>query len=363
MATIPPARIAQLKSPLVLLVAAALMAGGVSWLAYHYLQQREASIKEEIAARGKQSSVPKVAVAVPLKDVPVGTVLNKNNFVSRPVEADLVYPDSILAADFPAMEGMKLARPVLRGRPVRLTDLTAPEVRDVAAILPAGQRAFTIDIDNLNSIAQTLRPNHHIDVFLISKVPAREGSGDDKDTPAEQASLFMQDLTVLATGADFQDVGKVNEAAAAKMARPGDVPGKERSYDTVTVLVDPREAARLMVGQKLGSFRVTLRGTADRAPVRMAALRASDVLPNTPKARDGGIEFIVGGKGNLISQMNVPPSQDMARLLRQASQPTVPAPAAAASTAAAAPSANDRPTMTVTVPMVPKSNVSNFNTN
>jgi pilus assembly protein CpaB len=358
MATTPAVRIARLKSPLFLLVAAALMAGLVAWVAYYYLQQREATMKAEIDARGKRSSTPRVEVAVPIKDVAAGTVLNNNNFVARPVEADLVYPDSILAADFASMEGMKLARPVLRGRPVRLTDLTAPEIRDVASILPVGQRALTIDIDNINSIAQTLRPNHRIDVFLLSKTP-RSASGDNGEedgSAAEQATLYMQNLVVLATGTDFQDVNQLDDAAAAKMARPGEVPGKERTYDTVTVLVSPKEAARLIVGQKMGSFRVVLRGTEDRSPVRLATLRGSDLLPGTQKQRDGGIEFIVGGKGNLISQMDVAPSQDIGKAIRQAEQLAQAnagqGPARAASqvapAAAAAPAPN---TMTLTVPM------------
>ncbi|UUZ50477.1 hypothetical protein LP420_11825 [Massilia sp. B-10] len=59
-----------------------------------------------------------------------------NQFRPRKVEADLVYPDTVLAADFAALEGAKLARPVLRGRPLRLTDLVVPEVKDVSSILP-----------------------------------------------------------------------------------------------------------------------------------------------------------------------------------------------------------------------------------
>jgi len=358
MATLPAVRIAQLKSPVFLLVAATLMAGLVSWVAYYYLQQREASIKAEMDARDKRAGAPQVELAVPIRDVAAGTVLNKNNFVARPVEADLVYPDSILAADFPSMEGMTLARPVLRGRPVRLTDLTAPEIRDVATILPAGQRALTIDIDNINSIAQTLRPNHRIDVFLLSKAPQgpRGDNSDDDTMPGEQATLYMQDLVVLATGTDFQDVNKMDDAAAAKMVRPGEVSGKEQSYDTVTVLVSPKEAARLIVGQKMGSFRVVLRGTDDRSPVRMAALRASDLLPDAPRQRNSGIEFIVGGKGSLISQMSLPPSQDIDKAMRQSEQlaqaNTAAAPARTAPPSGSAASAPPAPnTMTVTVPM------------
>lgn len=323
MATSPPARLNKFKSPIVLLAVAALMAAAVAWFAYVYLQQREASMKAEIAAKGKRSTTPMVTVAVPVSDAKEGTVLNRTNFVSRPVEADLIYPDSILADDFLTMEGMKLARPVLRGRPLRLTDLMAPEVRDVATILPAGQRALTIEIDNVNSIAQTLRPNHRIDLFLLSKVPKRpQGSNasdgaESTEADIDQASLYMQDLVVLATGTDFQDVNQP-DIRTANMVRPGEIQGKEKSFDTVTVLVSPREAARLLIGQKMGTYRIALRGSTDRAPVALAAVRGTELLPGARRDRNAGIEFIVGGKEKLISQLSVPPSMDMARALRQA---------------------------------------------
>jgi len=324
MATPSPIRSSKsekLKSPLVLLILAALMAGGVSWIAYHYLQQREEAMKAEISAKGQARTTPKVNVAVPMADVPVGTVLNQNTFVSRPVEEDLVYPDTVLAADFPSMEGLKLARPVLRGRPLRLSDLVAPEIRDVATILPAGQRAVTIEIDNLNSISQTLRPNHRIDLFLINKAAKREGAPEEGEGGLEQASLFMQDVVVLATGSEFQNVSGDEINATAKMARPGEVPGKEKEFDTVTLLVTPKEAARLLVGQKMGSYRVALRGTHDRSPVKLATLRGADMLPSGARRIGGGnagIEFIVGGSGGdkLVSQLPVPPSQDLVRALQ-----------------------------------------------
>lgn len=347
MATSPSVKSAKFKSPLVLLLIAALMAGAVSWVAYYYLQQREAAMKAEIAAKGKLTHTPKVSVAVPIRDVGVGTVLNGASFVSRPIDEDLVYPDTILAADFPSMEGLKLARPVLHGRPVRMSDLVAPEIKDVAAILPAGRRAVTIEIDDINSIAQTLRPNHHIDLFLLSKGQKRDGGADDGDAALEQATLYMQDVVVLATGTEFHDIRNGDAGAATKMVRPGEVPGKEKEFSTVTLLVTPGEAARLMVGQKMGSYRVTLRGTNDRSPVRLATLRGSDLLPGARKGSNAGIEFIVGGAGSdkMVSQLSLAPSMQLARAMQQQAFGSPAAPAAPA--APAQPPSN---TVTISVP-------------
>jgi len=345
----------RLKNPLVLVVIAAVLAGGVAWVALQYLQGREAAMKAEIAASGQTASVKRVQVAVPVNDAPIGTVLNLDNFVARPVEEDLVYPDTVLAADFESMQGMKLARPVMRGRPLRVTDVQAPEIRDVATVLPAGQRALTIEIDNVNSIAQTLRPNHRIDLYLLTKNEAKGGGTEDiGDKAREQVSLFMQDMVVLATGTEFFDATRSDGPSQDKMVRPGEIEGRERGYDTVTLLVTPQQAARLMMGQKLGSYRVVLRGGHDRDRIAQATLRGADLLGAGAGARprDAGIEFIVGGKGDkIVSEMAVPPSQESRALQRvqaqfaQAMQASRPASAPAPTPAA------DRTSVTINAPV------------
>lgn len=333
---------AKLKHPLVLLLIAALLAGAVAWAAYYYLQQRELAMKAELSAANRSDAAPQVSVVVSSVDAPANTVVDGATFVARQIEADLVYPDTVLSADFNSIQGQRLARPLLRGRPLRLTDLVAPEIHDVASVLPAGRRALTIEIDNLNSIAQTLRPNHHIDIFLLSKAPKPQAAaGVEPDELAlEQATLYMQNMVVLATGKEIYDVGRDAGGAAEKMVRPGEVDNKEHGYDSVTLLVTPAEAARLMVGQRIGTFRVALRGASDRAPVALAPLRGSDLLPAAQRRRDQGIEFIVGGKGDkLVSQLPSLPSQDAAllRAMQAAAVPRV----------AAAPPPSDRITISV----------------
>lgn len=307
---------ARLTSPLALLLFATLIAAGVAVLAYYYLQQREQTMRAELAASSQKKITPKVNVVVPNADVEANTVLNGARFVSRPVEDDLVYPDTLLAKDFQSLQGLRLARPVLRGRPVRMSDLQQPEVNDVASILPQGTRAMTIDIDNLNSIAQTLRPNHRVDIFLISRAPKAERQQGQDDKSLEQASLFMQDMVVLATGREFQDVSNP-VLDPTRMTRPGKVEGtRENSFDSITLLVKPQEAAKLMVGQRMGSFRVVLRGRNDRDALALRTLRARDLMPASARGRDAGIEFIVGGRGNIVSHLDMLPSQ--ARALQAA---------------------------------------------
>lgn len=309
---INPKLAARLSSPISLLLFATLLAGAVAAIAYVYLQKREETLKSELAAKSARRATPMVSVVVPRQNVGPNTILNNVNFVSRPIEEDMVYPDTLLAKDFASMGGLKLARPVLRGRPVRASDLQQPVVNDVAAVLPQGTRAMTIDIDNLNSIAQTLRPLHRVDIFLLSRAMRPVGGVPVDEKTLDQASLFMQDMVVLATGKEFQDVNRPPETNN-EMVRPGDVEGaRDTGFDSITLLVRPEQAAKLMVGQKMGSFRVVLRGTNDRDALSLKPLRAGDLMASRGgRVRDAGIEFIVGGRGNndVISRVAVPPSQ------------------------------------------------------
>jgi pilus assembly protein CpaB len=372
--TTPLIRAANVRSPLVLLLLAALMAAAVAWLAYHYLQKKEEAIKAEVTARERRGAAVTVQVAVPRTDAPAGTPLDTRMFVARPVEEDLIYPDTVLAKDFEALRGQTLARPLQRGRPLRMSDVVAPPVHDVAGVLPTGERALTIDIDNLNSIAQTLRPNHHVDLFLLHKA-AHAGGADAQE--AGEATLYMQDLVVLATGTDFRDVAHAHDGAGAMQVNPGEVEGKDRGYDTVTLLVTPAQAARVLLGQKLGAYRVVLRGAQDRAPVRMASLRGADLLPgpgpdpsHATRGRDAGIEFIVGGRsGNLVSELPTLPSQaalrnlqaGLAALARPAAAPPAAAVTTTATATAAAPATPpqgadpNRQSITISMPVPPAS--------
>lgn len=291
----------KLKSPWVLLLGATLLAAAVAYVAYLYLVQREARMKDDMARRVASQQGPRASVVVPRADVPVGTAVELNVFVSRDIDADLVYADTVTVKEFDAVRGQKLARSVMRGRPLRLSDLQAPEVKDVAGILPPGTRAVTIEIDDVNSIAQTLRAGHHVDVFLVSKVEPTKGV-EMPEAARQQVSVFMQNLKVIAAGKEFQSVDPAQQQRTDKMVRPGEMRRQGDNFDSVTVLVTPAEAQRLLLGSKIGTYRVALRGKADEAAIRVAPLMASDVMPGR-SARETGVEYIVGGR-----QGGVPPA-------------------------------------------------------
>ncbi|MFC0399673.1 Flp pilus assembly protein CpaB [Paraburkholderia rhizosphaerae] len=273
----------------IVLLVAVLIAGALTFFVYRYLVDHEARLKAEIAGRQTRAGV---AVVVPNRDVPAGTLLSSDDFVSRDIAADLVYDDMIRVADFDAYRASRLVRAVLHGRPLRTGDIDALRGRDFSDTLPAGQRALTLEIDTINSTASLARPGNRVDIYWVGTSLDPAAAAARQPDEHKVIRLLMPDVLILATG---QDVRPRNADDAQDLA---DNPRANTNYNTVTVQVPAAEAARLALAQRVGSLRLILRNSDDRQaglPVRLAE---DDLFPapvgprNTPV-----VEIIAGGGG------------------------------------------------------------------
>ncbi len=251
-------------------------------LTTQYLKSREASISEEVASRAKQGG-PRVAVAVPTRDLLVGTPLDGSLIAAREVAADLIYPDAILADDFDKYKGQSLIRPVLRGRPLLKGDLR-PMYADFAGTLAQGTRAMTIDVDELNSVAHMVQPGNLVDLMLVMK----------RDDGGQTVVPFMDKMKVLATGQKILQDGSDERGPAVK---------KGLSYNNLTLEVTPSQAARLALAQDLGKMRFVLRNEKDLLSEDFS-VNAQNIFDEVSARanqknhnRVGGmVEFIIGGQ-------------------------------------------------------------------
>ncbi|WP_144138769.1 Flp pilus assembly protein CpaB [Paraburkholderia sp. BCC1884] len=304
----------------VLLVLAVLVAGGLTFLLYKYLTDRETKLKAEMSANRVRAGIE---VVVPMRDVPAGTPLSSGDFVSREISQDLVYDDMIRVDDFPSYRPAKLVRAVRRGLPLRAGDIDALRGRDFSDILPAGQRALTLEIDTVNSTADMVRPGNRVDIYWLGKV-SRQGQSTSDD--ARTVQLMMPNVLILATGQDVRprDAG---EARDSSNSNPPGLPGST-SYSTVTVQVPVSEAPRIALAQKLGSLRLILRNADDTGTDIPKA-----ISENTLFGQGGGdagpvVELITGGgvANTLLTPDNGPakPPGVAAAALANADPSTVP---------------------------------------
>jgi pilus assembly protein CpaB len=255
-----------------------------AWLTVKYLNSREKTIEAELAERAKGG--PTLTVVVPTGDVPKGTIISGGNMATRDVLTDLLYDDVVTADTFADFDGKRLLRPVLKGRPLRRSDLVDEHAQDLASGLESGRRALTFDIDEVNSFAQMLRPGNFVDLYLIAQSQGPNASG-------QEVRALLPRVKVIATGQTLKNSLNVEP-------EPGQ-PLRVASYNNITVEVSPAEAARITLAQEAGKIRALLRNTDDEADADFDRLATPELFSSFGKSGGGAVplsvEYIVGGSG------------------------------------------------------------------
>jgi pilus assembly protein CpaB len=260
---------------------------GATWLTLQYLRVREQRMAAELSNQARGG--PTVRVAVPVKDLMKGMVIDGSVVAAREIQADLVYPDAITPDNFDKFQGAKLVRNVLRGRPLSASDVEGKD-KDFSDLLQEGSRAITINVDDLNSISQMVRPGNLVDLFLILPDLSDQTGG------GQQIVLLLQRLKIIATG-------QAVRGGMAEESPPGAPPGMASRYTTFTFEVSPDQAARIALAQQLGTFRAVLRSEPDQQMVRLGKINTKNLLKKgytdeTPDERDEtAVEYIIGGRG------------------------------------------------------------------
>jgi pilus assembly protein CpaB len=249
-------------------------------------------IGEQLAAERErlQPRQVMVPIVVARKDLPRGEVVDPAAFAVREVPRDYLAPGAIAPDRFESFAGAKLSVPLRAGEPLLQTLLEGADPGSFAARVSAGVRAFTVMVDEVNSLSGMLQPGDRIDLLLSARPPATASAPQ----PVEVTRTLLQGIRVLATG---------------RQVRPGsDEPRAGRGYGAITVEVSPEQAQRLVVAQRIGRLTAMLRNPEDRAPVSAAPIDAWGLLglaaplaPPGPEARMAphATELIVGGQGSL----------------------------------------------------------------
>ncbi|MBC7716159.1 MAG: Flp pilus assembly protein CpaB [Pseudorhodobacter sp.] len=231
---------------------------------------------EDIENRGRSAKT--VKVLVPKSDLSKGSVLSAKSVAVREVPAEWAHTHAMLPAQFDRVENQKLAYPAAAGEMLMWSMLEGQRAPSFSSRLPAGRRAITVPVDDVNSISGMLEPGDRIDLMVSVKKDAR-------------TMLFplLQNVVVLATGTRAAMEGEAKE-------------GGKRTYTTITLDASPAEAQQVLAAREVGKLAALLRAPGDTAAGfgnRKDALSLLGFSDKAEVADGGGVPVLYGGQGGM----------------------------------------------------------------
>ncbi|HUE74893.1 MAG TPA: Flp pilus assembly protein CpaB [Pirellulaceae bacterium] len=216
------------------------------------------------AAASKPETVSVVVAAV---DINRGETLSAEHLVQREWPKDAV-PEGVVLHMKDAVD--RTARIALLKGDLLSEGKLAPAGagRGMAAIIPDGMRAVTIQTPNVASgVAGFILPGNKVDVLLTVS-----SSGTNDPTGGGSTITLLQNVEILAVD--------------QRIDAPQDNKMDLKELRSVTLLVNPDGAARLDLGQNKGTLRLALRSHADKGttfvqPATLAGLRINPLEPIT----------------------------------------------------------------------------------
>jgi len=220
-----------------------LSAGATLLISGEIEQRNKALIPVAVAAPTKQNST----VLICTRDLPEGSTIVDGDVATRTVEADRAPVDALSDPD--AAIGHSVKFPIAAGSLVSSRDLAPLTMhRGFQSKLRAGERAVTFAVDNSTGVAGFVAPDSYVDVMI------QVGSGGNSTTRA-----ILSDVRVVASGTAYQKVPGQSEAQPAS---------------TVTVAVQPVNAAKLINAMAAGRIYLTLRSDVDHTPIAVSDINS-----------------------------------------------------------------------------------------
>lgn len=265
-----------------LLLAGAIALGGLAFFLSNKAINSRISQLEEEATRGKTM----VRVVVASRALNAGELIDSSVVSVRQIPSEFVNKTTVVPDTYDAVDGQALQVEVQRGEPL-LTSYTASRGGTVfAAVIKAGRRALTLEVDEISSISGMLRPGDRIDLLLTAR-PPDHGNGA---AGREVTFPMLSNIEVLATG-------------QAQKARPAPGEAAASGFSHITLDVTPEESTRITVAKTAGKLTALLRSPGDRTANPSRSMTADDVVASlSPGGADDSqrrmVEFIIGGSGS-----------------------------------------------------------------
>uniref|UniRef100_A0A486XLB0 Flp pilus assembly protein RcpC/CpaB n=1 Tax=Rheinheimera sp. BAL341 TaxID=1708203 RepID=A0A486XLB0_9GAMM len=266
----------QSKKSWLLLVVALGVAALAFWLASQYLANKESIIRQE----AKRELGETITIVVASRDVAAGEPVGPDNMAVAEVDAEFVSGAAITPDQFSAVNGRITSFAMSQGEPLVAHYLGGQSIARFSDLLNQGERAVTLEIDNLNAVAGMLLPGDYVDVMLLQESKEQSASDNKILQPLlQKVRILSVDAISLITREDDFFHFKTGSAVL--------------DYGTVTVAVKYRDAAMLALARESGELAFMLRGKQDASSTNMGVVTAADFVAGNSAA--GKQYQLIGG--------------------------------------------------------------------
>lgn len=235
-------------------------------------------INHQVAVRTRVTPPQTRKVVVPVHDMEQGANISAADVAARDVPLDFVPADALTPDNYAQYMGQQLRSPLTHGAPIPGSAIDV--VTDhFSNLINPGQVAFSMQVDETNSISGLIAPGDRVDILLLM---TDTGDGGTQIRP------LLGNITVLATGKHARGMN------AESTTKDGI---QTATFSDITLALTPQEVERLGIGMKLGEVRVMLRGANNYDPFNLSNLTKAEFLGNGHRVHASGIQFIIGGNG------------------------------------------------------------------
>lgn len=257
------------------LSAAAVLGLVAAIVAAQLVKQRPVIIQEGDQSRALNMS----EVVVAARDLAPGTILGPADLTTARFEATGTPPGSFKATSL--LVNRVVIQQMPRGQAFHPSMLAEKGVAGgLAAIIPDGMRAITIEVNEFTGVAGLMEPGNRVDIL------ARIKNGNDAEKT--QTRTVVQDVQILAIGQVLTNTKAVSEpmpdaaTAAQKAQAESTLPAsKQPGARSVTLLLSPEDAERidLAMGENpTMAMRLALRAPNDRKPTETAGATLASLM-------------------------------------------------------------------------------------
>lgn len=213
--------------------------------AYMFLSER--------GRMAEQARIQTAGVVVAATDIPLASTINANQVAVRPWPKNDLPKDAL--GDPKMVQGRVARREFVSGEPIIESKLVPADkfVGIMSLKVPAGMRAFTVQVNEVVGAGGFIIPDARVDVVLTTAAAVHGGGQFSK--------IVLEDIQVLAAG---QTVDRRDN--------------KPIQVNTVTVAVTPEDAERLALAVHDGKINLALRNFIDNAAVSTTGVDKNRLL-------------------------------------------------------------------------------------